>query len=144
MKPVYYISYSDSPEKRGFVFPNELQNENYSIGMWVIELLQFEKLRDIFEFDAIENNEVLSLKMTRVNRSVFQVNTFKYGKFYFRIIPLTYHYNKYVGNSKLISHESRLYRVVSMDIEKLEQICLRSRFFFIGRGDNDLEFTNKL
>ena len=142
MKAIHYLSYSDKPEVEGLVFPPELLKDTYSPGLWVIDLQDFERMPDTFEFDAVDNNELQSLKMTRVNRSVFQVDTDKYGKFYFRIINIFFRYQKYVGNSKLISGNSKLFQVVSMDIEKLNRTCLDKGFFFVGRVDNNLERTS--
>lgn len=139
MKTVYYLSYSDIPGKDGLIFPNELQSGTYSPGIWVIDLEEFERISDTFIFDAVDNNENQSLKITRVNRSVFQVDTSKYGKFYFRIMRLFFRYEKYVGNSKLIKSDNILYQLVSMDIQKLERICLQNGFFFVGSVDDSIE-----
>lgn len=138
MKSIHYLSYSDKPETEGLLFPSELLKNTYSPGLWVIDLQNFERFPNTFEFDAVDNNELQTLKMTRVNRSVFQVETDKYGKFYFRITNIFFRYQKYIGNSKLIDPNSRLYQVVSIDISKLHRTCLDKGFFFVGRVDNNL------
>jgi hypothetical protein len=143
MKAIYYLSYSDKPETEGLLFPSELLQDNYAPGLWVIDLQEFERLPDTFEFDAVDNNELQTLKMTRVNRSVFQVDTDKHGKFYFRILNIFFRYQKYIGNSKLIDPNSRLFQVVSMDTQKLHRTSLDKGFFFVGRVDNNLEQRNK-
>lgn len=143
MKAIHYLSYSDKPETQGLLFPSELLQNTYAPGLWIIDLKKFERLPDSFEFDAVDNNELQVLKMTRVSRSVFQVDTKKYGKFYFRIVNIFSRYLNYIGNSKLISSDSRLFQVVSMDIQKLNRTCLDKGFYFVGRVDNSLERTNK-
>jgi len=139
MTPIFYLTYSDNPKKDGLVFPSELQKGTYSTGIWVVDFQNRRKNLELLEFDAVDNGELLTLKMTRVNRSVFQVDTKKYGKFYFRISYIYYRYEKYVGESKLIPSENRLFQVVPMDIPKLEYTSLKKGFFFVGRVDNDIE-----
>jgi hypothetical protein len=139
MKAIHYLSNSDKPGIEGLLFPGELLEDTYAPGIWIIDLQNFERLPKTFEFDAVDNNELQSLKMTQVNRTVFQVETSKYGKFYFRIMNTFFHYKKYVGNSKLIDPNNRLYQVVSMDIQKLHRACLENGFFFVGRVDNNIE-----
>lgn len=139
MKTIYYLSNSDKQGVAGLLFPAELSKDTYAPGIWVIDLQNFERLPDTLEFDAIDNNDLQILKMTQVNGSVFQVETSKYGKFYFRIMNIFFRYHKYVGNSKLIDRNSRLYQVVSMDIQKLHKACLENGFFFVGRVDDDLK-----
>lgn len=139
MKSIHYLCYSDKVETEGLIYPNELSKDTYAPGLWVIDVNNFETLPDIFEFDAVDNNELQTLKMTRVNRFVFQVDTYKHGKFYFRISNIFFRYNKYVGKSKLIDPNSRLYQVVSMDVQKLHKTSLEGGFFFVGRVDNNLE-----
>ncbi|MFN8252242.1 MAG: hypothetical protein U0V75_10195 [Ferruginibacter sp.] len=143
MKAIHYLTYSDKPETEGLVFPSELLQNTYAPGLWVIDLQDFERLPDTFEFDAVDNNELQTLKMTRVNRSVFQVDTEKFGKFYFRIVNIYFRYQKYIGKSKLINANSKLLQVVSMDVQKLDRTCVDKGFFFVGRVDNNLERTNK-
>lgn len=135
MKPVYYMCYSDNSNADGLVFPNELLEDTYSPGLWVIELMEFEILPNIFEFDAVDNNELQELKMTRINQDIYQVESVKNGKFYFRIQHLFFRYNKYVGESKLINPRSKLLQVVPLNIQKLDSICLENGFFFVGRGE---------
>lgn len=139
MKEIYYLCYSDRKEIDGLLFPNELFEETYAPGLWVVDLLDFERFPDSFNFKAVDNDEVINFKMTRVNDLVYQVDIPKYGKFYFRIITTFFLYNKYKGNSNLINKKSRLYQVVSMDIQKLHRTCLEKRFFFVGRVDDDLK-----
>lgn len=141
-KPVYYLSYSDIPYSEGLVFPNELQAGTYAPGIWVIDIEPLARLADSFEFDAVLNNEVTSYSMDRINRSVFRVQTEKQGQFYFRIMNIFFRYQRYIGKSKLIQPESRLFQVVSMDIQKLSRVCLQERFFFVGRIDNELIKTS--
>lgn len=143
MKAIHYLSYSDKPETEGLLFPSELLKDTYAPGLWVVDLQDFEGLPNSFEFDAVDNNELQTLKMTRVNRYVYQVDTDKHGKFYFRIMNIFFRYQKYIGNSKLIDANSRLFQVVSMDIQKLHRTCLEKGFFFVGRIDNNIEQRSK-
>ena len=143
MKAIHYLTYSDKPDIEGLVFPSEILQNTYASGLWAIDLMEYEMMPNNFEFDAVDNNELQTLKMTRVNRSVFQVDTDKYGKFYFRVINIHFRYNKYVGKSKLINSSCRLYQIVSMDIQKLNNTCLDKGFFFVGRVDNNLEQSIK-
>jgi hypothetical protein len=139
MKQIYYLTYSDIPEEDGLIFPTELLDGSYVTGIWVAAFHDFEKIPELFEFDAVDNNELIRLIMTRVDGSVFQVSTGKHGVFYFRLMPILNRNDKYVGKSTLINSNSKLYQVVSMNIQKLEQTCLKDGFFFVGRVDNDFE-----
>jgi len=137
MKSVYYLSYSDIPQKAGLVFPNELQKDIYSPGIWVVAKYRNERILNELEFDAVNDNQLNTLKLVRVNRLVFQVNHEKHGKFFFRISRIFFRYEKYVGSSKEISNDCILYQLTSMNIEKLEQACSNG-FFFVGRIDTSL------
>lgn len=139
MNPIYYLCNSDIPEINGFLFPTELLEGTYTTGIWVIDLIYYERISDSYEFDAVDNDELVNLKMSRINGNIFQVDTSKYGKFYFRIVNLFYPRLKYVGKSKFIDSESRLLQVVSMDLHKLEITCMKHRFFFVGKVDRNLE-----
>lgn len=136
MKPVLYLCYSDTPEKSGLVFPNELKEDSYTLGIWVIAVPKNQGISDTFEFDAVNNNKIVSLKLIRLNRLVYYVNTDMHGKFFFRVNNIFYRYEKYVGASKIIRKEDKLFQLTSMDIQKLERAC-DNGFFFVGRIDND-------
>lgn len=135
MNPVYYLCYSDNSEKTGLVFPYELLPKTYSPGLWAIDLNQHDIIPSSFSFDAVDDNRLVTFKLTQVNGSVFRVNTKKYGVFYFRIINIYFRYQKYTGNSPLINPNNRLFQVISTDILKLNQICIERKFFFVGKVD---------
>lgn len=139
MNPVYYLCNSDIPEINGFLFPTELIEGTYTTGVWILALKHYERISNTYEFDAVDDNELISLKMSRINGNVFQVDTSKHGKFYFRLVNLFYPQLKYVGKSKLIDIENRLLQVVSMDLHKLEIACMNNHFFFVGKVDRNLE-----
>jgi hypothetical protein len=136
MKTIFYLCHSDEPGTIGLLFPGELLKGTYSPGLWFIELRNLENLPDEIEFDAVDNNDLLTLKLVRIDSSVYQVETGKHGRFYFRIMDIPY--LNYVGRSKLINKNSMLYQVVSLDIEKLQKSCLSNDFFFVGRVDTEL------
>lgn len=140
MKVVYYMCYSDLPGKGGLVFPAELEPDNYSLGIWTIVKKREESLPENFEFDAVNDDQVISMILTRVDGSVYQVNTEKHGKFFFRIIRIKP--MNYIGNSKLIDPDSIIFELIPTDIQKLERTC-GEKFFFVGRVDNNLENRRK-
>lgn len=133
---VYYLCYSDSPDKTGLVFPEELNPNHYSPGIWTIAINAHEAIPESFEFDAVNINQITTSKLVRVNRSVYKVDIEKFGKFFFRINRI---FNQnYVGNSRLIEESDRLYQLTSLDIQKLEQTC-ENGFYFVGRTDKDVK-----
>jgi hypothetical protein len=138
LKTIYYLSYSDNAEKEGLVFPNELLEQTYSSGIWIINLKHYERIPKLIDFDVVVNNELKTFKMKKINGFMFQVDANNYGKFYFSILNLTSHFHKYVGNSKLINSNDRLFQVVPIDNQKLNNSCLKEGFFFVGRIDSNL------
>jgi hypothetical protein len=142
MGTVYYLCYSDIPEKTGLVFPAELEPDSYSPGIWTVAIKRHDRFPEIFQFDALNDNQIISTKLARVSRSVYQVDTEKHGIFFFRINNLYHRYQSYVGNSKLIEQSDRLFQLTSIDIQKLERTCDKG-FFFVGRVDNNLENRRK-
>lgn len=142
MGTVYYLCYSDIPEKAGLVFPAELEPDSYSPGIWTVAIKRHDRFPESFEFDAVNDNQITSTKLVRVSRSVYQVDTEKHGKFFFRINHIFHRYENYIGNSKFIEQNDRLYQLTSMDIQKLERTCDKG-FFFVGRADNNLENRRK-
>lgn len=144
MNSVFYLSYSDIADKEGLVFPSELQQATYSPGIWTVCKNKHMRLPNEFSFDAVDNIEVVNLKLSQVNGNVYSVNTEKYGMFFFRISHIFFRYEKYVGDSKLIDKSDRLYQVYSMNIQHLSKACLENRFYFVGRIDNNLEQRREL
>jgi hypothetical protein len=142
IRNVYYLCYSDIKEKTGLVFPAELEPDIYSPGIWTVAIKRQERFAESFEFDAVNDNQIISTKLVRVNRSVYVVDTEKHGKFFFRINHIFYRYENYVGNSNLIEQSDRLYQLTSMDIQKLERTCEKG-FFFVGKVDSNLENRRK-
>ena len=142
MGTVYYLCYSDIQGKTGLIFPTELEPDNYSPGIWTLAIKRKGRFPGSFEFDAVNNNQIIPTKLVLVDRSVYQVETEKYGKFFFRINHIYHRYESYVGSSKLISSDDRLFQLTSMDIQKLERTCDKG-FFFVGRVDNNLENKRK-
>jgi len=130
------------PEKTGLVFPSELDPDNYSPGIWTIAIGRQDRLPDSFGFDAVNNNQIITTRLIRVNRSVYKVESEKHGKFFFRISRIFFRFDRYVGNSKLINPEDRIYQLTSMDVQKLERTCDKG-FFFVGQVDNNMEKRSK-
>lgn len=96
------------------------------------------KKKDIpksFKFDAVEDNQLLTLSMSHLSNTVYYVDTNKHGKFFFRISRYD---KKYIGNSKFINSEDKLYQVVPFDISKLESVCIKHKFFFVGKIDENI------
>ena len=142
MGTVYYLCYSDIPEKTGLVFPSELEPESYSLGIWAVAIKRGNRFPEIIEFDAVNDNQITSTKLVKVSRSLYQVDTKIHGKFFFRINHIFNRYNNYVGKSKLIDQNDSLFQLTSIDIQKLEITCDKG-FFFVGRIDDDLNMTRK-
>ena len=75
MGTVYYLCYSDIPEKTGLVFPSELEPESYSLGIWAVAIKRGNRFPEIFEFDAVNDNQITSTKLVKVSRSLYQPQT---------------------------------------------------------------------
>jgi len=131
MKNVLYLTYSDSPRKRGFVFPNELQDNSYSIGIWAIEM-QTSVYPEILAFDAVDNNQLITLHLQKINGPIYKVDTLKHGVVFFRLQKISKWYEKYVGNSDLITNGCSIIQVIPLNYNTLEKICKEHHFFFVG------------
>lgn len=137
MENILYLTYSNDQE--GLVFPNELEQGIYAPGMWVIQAENIHKTRDSYLIDAIDNNELVKLNVSKVNGTLFQVDTIKYGSVFLRLKEIYERYNKYVGNSNWINENSRFFQLIPIEIPKLTELCLSRKFFLIGRMDDNLE-----
>ena len=137
MENILYLTYSNNQE--GLVFPNELEEGIYAPGMWEIQAENIYKTNDSYLIDAIDNDELVKLNVSRVNGTLFQVDTIKYGSIFLRLKEIYERYNKYVGNSNWITENSRFFQLIPIEIPKLTELCLSKKFFLIGRMDDNLE-----
>ncbi|WDB48801.1 hypothetical protein [Escherichia albertii] len=85
---VYYLSFFN--EQGGFLFPDELPDDYYSPGLFIVERNQCGEYPDVFLFDAMDNGKRVSLHLTRVSErnsisTLYVVRTEDYGSFGFRL-----------------------------------------------------------
>lgn len=134
IQQILYLTYSDIKGRGGLLFPQELQPNTYSPGIWVFERLSYSFPLELV-FNAVDNNQVQSLMMKYIGGNTYHVFTEKYGSLFFRALKLSEWYNKYVGNNKNIKSFSTFYQVIPVNTQKLEKLCIESGFFFVGATD---------
>lgn len=138
MNIVYYLCETDKPEQDGLVFVKELDSNTYSLGNWYIEIRPNERNPKFLEFDAIIDNAQQKLILNRFNRNIYIIELKNLGIVYMRLVRAFERHKKYIGNSKLISCDSKLFQIVPMNVQELESLCRETGFYFIGKNDNDL------
>ncbi|MBA6157385.1 hypothetical protein H3Z83_12780 [Tenacibaculum sp. S7007] len=136
MESILYLSYSNVSD--GLVFPNELSEGVYSPGMWVLQSENINATNELYDFDAVDENKLIKLNLSKIQNNYFQVDTRKYGKINFRLHEIYYRYQNYVGNSNLINPHLKFFQLVPIDIPKLSNLCLEKGFFLVGKIDEEM------
>lgn len=134
MNNVLYLSYSERGD--GLVFPNELEKDIYSLGIWVVKTSS--DLPTKINFDAVYNNELITLKAEIINKNIYKIDTKSLGVILCRAVKVHYRHNKYVGRSKEIQETDTLYQLVPMNISLLEKLCLEDKFYLVGKIDEQI------
>lgn len=144
MKQVLYLCLNNKFRKAGFVFPSELNDDYYAPGFFVIESSgDVNRFFNGYMFLAADKGEIVKTILTCNNKD-FVVNTGKYGEFHFEAIFAPTPMNRYVGERTDFNEmKSKLYILKCSDIEKLEKVCRKYDFYFVGNnGFRDEEYSN--
>lgn len=130
---VQYLSFY--PEVDGLVFPQELPEDYYSLGKFYVYATSRGDLAHRYYFDAEDEGKDVRLLLERQESSpdsnIYIVRTKKHGIFPFVIEPTRY---QYVGSLQKLQNV-RLFRVIPLNLDKLEEACLSKKFFFCGAND---------
>ncbi|MDN2709087.1 hypothetical protein O0880_06570 [Janthinobacterium sp. SUN118] len=132
MNSVFYLCRSpDDPEQ--FVFADELPNDYYSPGLFVVEAsTQAGVVDQIFKFRARQGEQVLELELKRSeNGRAYIVNAAKNGTFYFKLVAFKKS-SRYVGLRSRVFQDMPLYRIEPANMGQLERACINRDFYFIG------------
>ena len=131
---VYYLCFLG--ERSGFLFPDELPQNYYSPGLFLITPEQDDTYAYSYSFDAMDNGRRISLSLVRADEgnpmsALYVVRTKKYGSFWFdlrRINPLL----RYIGNRQQLSKHGDFSVATTTNADKLERACKNFNFYFIG------------
>jgi hypothetical protein len=131
---VYYLSFFS--QGGGFLFPDELPNNYYSPGLFLIENNRSGKYPFAFSFDAMDNGRRVSLKLERANEgdprsTLYVVKTKHYGSFWFNLEDINPSLG-YLGTKLKLQDNHSFSVAISKDSEKLERECHNFDFYFIG------------
>lgn len=141
-KFIYYLSYYN--EKFGFLFPDELPDNYYAPGLFLIEVDNNNNFLHTYTFDAMDNGKRTTLELTCTNKehnsSLYVVRTKHYGSFWFNLERI--HFGLvYIGKNKLMADHNNLAVLISTDSNKLEKVCKEYNFYFIGKALTNEELT---
>lgn len=130
---VYYLSFL---AEDSFLFPQELPENYYAPGLFIIEQNQTNEFNFRYTFDAMDNGKRVSLSMTRANENdrsstLYVVKTEHYGSFWFNFELINPHI-KYTGNKQELLNHNNFGIALTTDSNKLERICHDFNFYFIG------------
>lgn len=129
----------------GFLFPDELPDNYYFPGLFLVETKGDGKLSYDYSFDAMESGRRISLTMVRanegeINSTLYSVRTEHFGSFGFnleRINPKI----RYGGQRSDLLNHRHFFAAVSIDQEKLERVCREFDFYFIGSTERNSELN---
>lgn len=136
---VYYLSYYS--EQQGFLFPNELPNNYYSPGLFIVEASDNGTFYYEYTFDAMDNGNRISLKLSRANEgdpssTLYVVRTKNYGSFWFNLESIN-QLIRYIGRNPKLGNHNYMAVAVTTDSDKLERVCKNYNFYFIGSTLNE-------
>lgn len=136
---VYYLSYYS--EQQGFLFPNELPKNYYSPGLFLVEPNENGTFSYRYTFDAMDNGNRISLKLTRANEgdpnsTLYVVRTKNYGSFWFNLESINQRI-RYIGRNPKLGNHNPMAVAMTTDSDKLERVCKNYNFYFIGSTLNE-------
>lgn len=122
-------------KETGLVFPDELAEGEYSPGLYIIEENNEHQLDNSYNFHAVQAGTLLQFNLEKVNQThsepVFLVKTPLFGTFYFRVYPLSQEM-RYIGQYEDFKNHYPLWLLECMDDNRLEILCQKADFFFVG------------
>ncbi len=132
---VLYLSFY-RPEE-GFLFPDELPDQYYSPGLFLVEEEGHGRLSSSYLFDAMDGGRRVTLQMTRHDEgnqlsNLYVVRTDLFGTFGFSLTGINPKLAKYRGGRPQLQNHNRLRIAVTQNSRKLERICEEFDFYFIG------------
>lgn len=131
---VYYLSFYNDPV--GFLFPDELPNNYYSPGLFLLETENDGNYAYSYSFDAMDNGTRVEHKLFRANEgdsssTLYVVRTKHYGSFWFNLEMINPHL-RYSGKRTQLHNHRNFSVAMTTDSDKLERICHKYNFYFIG------------
>lgn len=133
-RTVYYLSFYS--QQGGFLFPDELPPNYYSPGLFLIEPEKNGDYSYAYSFDAMDNGNRVSLKLVRVDEgnprsTLYVVRTEHYGSFWFNLEKINPSL-RYMGSRQQLMNHNDFSIAMTTDSRKLERICHKFNFYFIG------------
>lgn len=131
---VYYLSFFSA--EVGFLFPDELPQNYYSPGLFLVESESNNNCANSYVFDAMDNGKRIDLKLIKANEgdaesALYMVKTEHYGIFWFNLERINTEF-RYRGSHPQLKNHSDFFVAVTTDHEKLERVCQEFNFYFIG------------
>lgn len=139
MKSVFYLCRSPNDPDQ-FVFANELPENYYSPGLFVVEAVNRRGLLEQgFKFLARQGQQTMSLELRRSeNGRAYIVDAAHNGRFYFKAIALDRSL-RYSGQRQGLFQDMPLYRLEPANMMQLERVCIDRDFYFIGSTGADAD-----
>lgn len=139
---VYYLCFLS--EQSGFLFPDELPQNYYSPGLFLVTPEESGTYAYSYTFDAMDNGRRISLSLVRADEgnprsTLYVVRTKSYGSFWFdlRLINPLF---RYLGSRPQLSQHRDFSVAFSMNTDKLERVCKNFNFYFIGSTLRERDF----
>lgn len=115
-----------------FVFPNELPENYYSPGLFVIQKKIDNEFSSKYSFAARQGEQLLDLDLVHGNDlRTFKVEVQGIGIYVFKAVSLDRE-DKYVGNIKSAFLDAPLWRLEPANMLQLERACRMHDFYFVG------------
>lgn len=139
MSSVFYLCRSPSDPGQ-FVFANELPENYYSPGLFIVEAISRRGLLEQgFKFLARQGQQIMSLELHRSESGrAYVVDAAHNGRFYFKAIALDRN-SRYSGQRRSLFHDMPLYRFEPANMRQLERACIDRDFYFIGSAGADAD-----
>lgn len=137
MASVFYLC-RPPEDSSTFVFADELPDNYYSPGMFVVEAVNRRgQLGATFKFLARQGQQILSLELKQSEKKrTYIVDASQNGTFYFKAIALD-RTARYSGQRISLFHNMPLYRIEPANMTQLERACKEKDFYFVGSAENN-------
>ena len=132
MPTVFYLCRSPDNSNE-FVFANELPEDYYSPGLFVVQSVNPRGLPlQEYTFFARQGMQRLRLNLMRSKDGrAYVVDADINGIFYFKIIRLGNN-ERYTGSRTRVFNDTPLYRLEPANMMQLERACIERDFYFVG------------
>jgi|TARA_R110000744_G_scaffold218088_1_gene336823 hypothetical protein len=123
---------------RKVIFPAERPQHTSHFTSFFLEYDTYISRLENFEFQAVQDKQLLTLTLYQLTHNLFFIHHKKYGDIYFWV-SLICDECEYVGSSSKVSKPKSFIRLFPLHNEQLNFLCEFEKIFFVGYVDRSID-----